>query len=583
MKQKRATKNKPGKLMKCPTGITGLDQITNGGIPRGRPTLVTGAAGCGKTVLGMEYLIRGILEYNEPAVFVSFEERTQELVQNFKSIGFDLQALQDSEKLIIEHIRIDPSEIVETGEFDLEGLFLQLNGAIDSIGARRLVLDTLEVLFVGFENEGILRSELQRLFEWIKEKGVTAVITAERGKEGSLTRHGIEEYVSDCVIVLDNRMHDQISTRRMRILKYRGSSHGSNEYPFLIDEDGISVLPVTSIGLDYPTSTERLSSGIEGLDAMLEGKGYYKGASILISGTAGTGKSSIAAHFAGGQCRQGRRTLYVAMEESYQQILRNMRSIGLELQPWVDNGKLLFYNARPTVFGLEMHLAMLHKLIGHHRPKAIIVDPISSFLTGGVDADIKSMLTRLIDFCKSQQITTLFTDLTTAAAINTEATQEGVSSLMDTWLLLRDVELNGERNRLIYILKSRGMAHSNQVREFRITPEGIVLSEVYIGPGQVLTGSARVQQEAQDRMDALMRQQEMKVRQRELEGKRKSIEAQVSALQAQALALHDQEEMLRSEQQAREQVEQKAEATLTESRLSKVVSSSNRKRSNKGI
>ncbi len=568
----------PNTLLKCPTDIAGLDQITNGGIPRGRPTLVTGAAGCGKTVLGMEFLIRGILNDHEPAVFVSFEERTQELVENFKSLGFDLQALQDSGKLIIDHIRINPSEIIETGEFDLEGLFLQLNNSLDSIGAKRLVLDTLEVLFVGFESEGILRSELQRLFEWIKEKGITAIITAERGKESSLTRHGIEEYVSDCVIVLDNRMHDQISTRRLRILKYRGSSHGSNEYPFLIDEDGISVLPVTSIGLDYPASTERLSTGIEGLDAMLEGKGFYKGSSVLISGTAGTGKSSMAGYFAGGLCRHGRKVLYVAMEESYLQIMRNMRSIGLDLQPWVDQGKLLFYNARPTVFGLEMHLAVLHRKIGNRKPRAVIVDPISGFLNGGVEADIKSMLTRLIDFCKSQQITTLFTDLTTATSINAETTQEGVSSLMDTWLLLRDAELNGERNRLIYVLKSRGMGHSNQVREFRITPKGIVLSEVYIGPGQVLTGSARVQQEARDRMEALMRQQQMKIRQRELEGQRKSIEARISVLQAQALTLQDQEQILRTEQQAREQAVQKAEATLTESRLSKVVAPSHRKR-----
>jgi len=571
-----------GRLLKCPTGIAGLDQITDGGIPRGRPTLVTGAAGCGKTVLGMEFLIRGILEYNEPALFVSFEERTLELVQNFRSIGFDLQDLQNREKLIIDHIRIDPSEIVETGEFDLEGLFLRLNSSVDSIGARRMVLDTLEMLFVGFQNEFILRSELQRLFLWIKEKGITAIVTAERGKEGSLTRHGIEEYVSDCVIVLDNRMHDQISTRRMRILKYRGSSHGSNEYPFLIDEDGISVLPVTSVGLDYPTSTERLSSGIAGLDAMLEGKGYYKGSSILISGTAGTGKSSLAGYFVGGLCSSGQKTLYVAMEESYPQIMRNMRSIGLDLQPCVDQGRLVFYNARPTVFGLEMHLAVLHKLINHHKPKAVVIDPISSFLSGDVGADIKSMLTRLIDFCKSRQITTVFTDLTTAAGINTEATQEGVSSLMDTWLLLRDVEQNGERNRLLYVLKSRGMAHSNQVREFRITAGGIILSEVYVGPGQVLTGSARVQQEARDRMSALVRAQKMKVRQRELEGRRKSIEAQAAALLAQAAALHDQEQMLRSEEQTREQTEKRAEAILTESRLAKVTPP-NKKRPEKEV
>jgi circadian clock protein KaiC len=562
-------------LAKCPTGIKGLDTITEGGLPRGRPTLVTGAAGCGKTVLSMEFLVRGIRDCDDPAIFVAFEERIPELIENFKSIGFDLPRMVKDEKLILDHIEINRSEIVETGEFDLEGLFIRLGSMVDSIGAKRIVLDTLETLFVGFENEFILRSELQRLFNWIKERQLTAIITAERGKEGSLTRHGIEEYVSDCVIVLDNRMQNQISTRRLRILKYRGSPHGSNEYPFLIDSDGVSVLPVTGVGLNYRTSEERLNTGIEGLDAMLEGKGYYKGSSVLISGTAGTGKSSMAGNFVNAVCARGQKALYVAMEESFDQILRNMRSIGLDLRKWSDNGLLHFYNARPTVFGLEMHLAVLHKLILQHDPAAVVIDPISSFLTGGAQQpEVKSMLTRLIDFCKSRQTTTFFTDLIGAAEVGSEQTQEGISSLMDTWMLLRDIELNGERNRLLYVLKSRGMAHSNQVREFRITSGGIVLSDVYIGPGMVLTGSARVQQEARDKLEALTRRQEMKARQGQLERRRKSLEAQVTALQAEQTALEEEEQLLQSQQQAREQVEQTTQASLTRSRLPSVTNKS---------
>lgn len=570
MKKKTVQKQK-GQFSKCPTGIKGLDEVTEGGLPRGRPTLLTGAAGCGKTVLAMEFIYRGIHEYNEPGVFVAFEERVQELTKNFKSIGFDLEKAVAQEKLVLDHLAINRSEIIETGEYDLEGLFIRLAGIVDSIGAKRIVLDTLEMLFAGFGNEFILRSELQRLFNWLKEKKLTAIITAERGKEGSLTRHGIEEYVSDCVIVLDNRMHDQISTRRLRILKYRGSSHGSNEYPFLIDESGISVLPVTSIGLNYLSSTERVPTGIDSLDAMLEGKGYYKGSSVLISGTAGTGKSSMAGYFVAGLCSRGQKALYVAMEESYDQIIRNLRSIGLNLQQCVDKGSLHFYNARPTLFGLEMHLAMLHKLINQYQPKAVVIDPISSFLTGGAQQpEVKSMLTRLIDFCKSQLITTVFTDLVTAANIGSEHTQEEISSLMDSWMLLRDLEINGERNRLLYVLKSRGMAHSNQVREFRITPGGIVLSDVYIGPGTVLTGSARVQQETRDEFENMTRQQEFRTRQLELEGNRKSLQAQMEALQAQLVTLTERKQMLQSQQDATEQMERLATTTLTQSRMSKL-------------
>lgn len=567
MKQKHLTISK--ELSKCPTGIKGFDEITGGGLPCGRPTLVTGGAGCGKTVMGMEFLVRGILNYNEPAAFIAFEEGTAELYANFKSLGFDLEDMVKQNKLIVDHIEINRAEIITTGEFDLEGLFIRLGGIIDSIGAKRIVLDTLETLFSGFGNEFIVRAELQRLFAWLKQKGVTAIITAERGKEGSLTRHGIEEYVSDCVIVLDNRMQEQISTRRLRVLKYRGSSHGSNEYPFLIGADGISVLPVTSLGLNYATSAQRVPTGIVGLDAMLEGKGYFKGSSVLISGTAGTGKSSIAGAFVSGLCNNGTKCLYVAMEESYDQIARNMRSIGLDLNKCVNKGSLKFHNARPTVFGLEMHLAIMHRMIEQYKPEVVVVDPISSFLTSGMQQDIKSMLTKLIDFCKSRLITTLFTDLTNAANISLEQTQEGISSLIDTWILLRDVELNGERNRLLNVLKSRGMAHSNQVREFRITSEGIVLSDVYIGPGVVLTGSARVQQETRDRIELLTREQEIKSKQRELEGNRKSTQAQIAALEAQLSALGVQEKVLQNQEAARAAAENLAKKRLTASRISK--------------
>lgn len=536
MTDRKLKKREPEGLEKCPTGIRGLDEITNGGLPQGRPTLVCGGAGCGKTVLGMEFLYRGVTEYNEPGIFLAFEEGIPELEENVKSLGWDINGLVRKKKLAIDQIAIERSEIIESGEYDLEGLFIRIEQMIDSVGAKRVVLDTLEALFSSFGNQFIIRAELSRLFRWLKSKGVTVIITAEHGQD-SLTRHGLEEYVSDCVIVMEHRLNQQIATRRMRVMKYRGSQHGTNEYPFLIDEDGISVLPLTSAGLSYDVSTKRISSGIPTLDEMLEGKGYFQGSSILISGTAGTGKTSMSSYFVDKTCRDGMKCLYVALEEAQNQLIRNMGSINLNLQRWVDKGLLQFHAARPTIYGLEMHLAMLHKLINKYNPKVLVIDPVSSFIAAGVDQDVKSMLTRLIDFCKSRQITTVFTDLSSAGSSSLEQTKDGVSSLMDSWLLLRDIELNGERNRLVYVLKSRGMAHSNQVREFRMSGKGIELVEVYIGPGTVLTGSARVQQEARDAEEAVSLKQKAARTQQELEGKRKTTQAHLAALQAELAVL----------------------------------------------
>ncbi|MGN6638613.1 MAG: circadian clock protein KaiC, partial [Mucilaginibacter sp.] len=467
-------------LEKTPSGISGLDEITGGGLPKGRPTLVCGAAGCGKTLMSIEFIVKGALEYNEPGVFMAFEESSEELATNVASLGFDLKQLQKENKIRIDHVQIERSQIEETGAYDLEGLFIRLNYAIDSIGAKRVVLDTIENLFSGLTNMAILRAELRRLFHWLKEKGVTAIITAESGG-GQLTRHGLEEYVSDCVIMLDHRIIDQVSTRRLRIVKYRGSVHGTNEYPFLIDEQGLSVLPITSLSLDKQASTDRISSGIDALDQMLGGKGYYKGSSILVSGTAGTGKTSIAAYFANKTCNDGKRALYLAFEESPRQIIRNMRSIGMDLEKHVNKGTLKFHASRPTLYGLEMHLVTIHKIAKEFRPDVIVLDPISNLITVGVLADVKAMLIRLIDFLQNEGITVMFT----ALALNTvvgDQTDEGVSSLVDTWLLVRDIESNGERNRGLYVIKSRGMKHSNQVREFVITDSGLDLVDVYLGP-----------------------------------------------------------------------------------------------------
>jgi circadian clock protein KaiC len=529
-----AAKNKKTKerseLPKCPTGIIGLDEITGGGLPRGRPTLVCGSAGCGKSLMGMEFLVRGITEFNEPGVLMSFEEPVRDVSQNVRSLGFNLEDLVAKKKLVLDHVRVERSEIEETGEYDLEGLFIRLNYAIDSIGAKRVVLDTLETLFGGLSNQAILRAELRRLFEWLKEKGVTAVITGEKG-DATLTRQGLEEYVSDCVIFLDHRIVDQVSTRRLRVVKYRGSVHGTNEYPFLIDEDGITVLPITSVGLDHQVSSDRIPTGVPELDQMLGGPGYFRGSSVLVSGTAGTGKSTLCAHFADATCQRGEKCLYFAFEESPSQIIRNMRGIGINLQRWVDQGLLRFYATRPSLQGLETHLAQIHKHIKDFGPDAVVIDPISNLVNVGNTMEVNSMLLRLVDFLKMNQITAFFTNLTSGGAV-LEGTELGMSSLMDTWLLLRDIELNGERNRGIYVLKSRGMAHSNQIREFTITPQGVKLVEVYLGSEGVLTGSARRAQEAKEKALTLSQQQDLDRKQRALERKRRAMEAQIAAIQA---------------------------------------------------
>lgn len=483
-------------LPKSPTGINGLDEITGGGLPKGRPTLICGEAGSGKTLFSIEFIVKGATKFNEPGVFVAFEEKSEELAMNVASLGFDLNKLIDQKKIRIDHVHIDKSEIEETGEYDLEGLFIRLEHAIDSIGAKRVVLDTIENLFLGLSNEGILRAEIRRLFVWLKNKGVTAVITGERG-EGKLTRQGLEEYVSDCVILLDHRTHNQISTRRLRVVKYRGSVHGTNEYPFLIDEDGISVLPVTSLSLSHKVSSQRMSSGIPTLDDMLGGRGFFRGSSVLVSGTAGTGKTSIAASFADAVCMRKERCLFFAFEESPQQIIRNMRSIGISLQKHIDNGLLQFHASRPTLYGLEMHLVMFYKLIKEFKPKAVVLDPITNLVTVGEVSDVKSILIRLIDFLQKEQITVMFTALTFYYE-SAGQPDEGVSSLVDAWLQVRDVEFNGERNRCIYVMKSRGMKNSNKVREFIISDKGVKLVDIVIGPNGVLTGSAR---EAYSRMN----------------------------------------------------------------------------------
>jgi circadian clock protein KaiC len=518
-------------LQKELTGIPGFDEITRGGLPAGRPTLVCGSAGAGKTLFAMEFLVRGARLYNEPGVFMSFEESNEELTTNVASLGFDLNQLIAEKKLILDYVFIERSEIEETGEYDLEALFLRLGHAVDSISAKRVVLDTLEALFSALPTEAIVRAELRRLFRWLKEKGVTAVITGERG-EGTLTRYGLEEYVADCVILLDHRVQNQISTRRMRIIKYRGTSHGTNEYPFFIDEKGFSVLPITSLELTHKAPTEYVSTGINRLDNMLNGRGFFKGSSILVSGTAGTGKSTLAAHFVEAACARGERALFFAFEESQEQIVRNMRSIGIDLEKFVKKGLLRFQNARPSAWGLEVHLAMIHKAIDDFNPSVVVVDPITNFLAVGDQIDTKAMLTRLIDLLKIKQITGMFTSLTSSQT-EIEDSEVDVSSLMDAWLLVKTIESNGERNRGLYILKARGIAHSNQIREFLLTDHGIELIDAYVGAEGVLMGSARSSQQARERAAEIERQQMSARKQRELQRKQELYEAQLQALKGQ--------------------------------------------------
>ena len=519
-------------LPKARTGIEGLDAITEGGLPRGRPTLLCGGAGCGKTLIAMEFLVRGAVEFGEPGVFVAFEETPQELEKNFASLGADLKSLVAQKKLAFDFIRIERSEIEEAGEYDLEGLFIRLGRAIDRIGAKRVVLDTIETLFSGFSDTAVLRGELRRLFGWLKARGVTAIITGEAGEKG-LTRYGLEEYVADCVIVLDHRVEGQMATRRLRIVKYRGTTHGTSEYPFLIDETGISIFPITSMGLKHQAGTGRVSSGVHRLDAMMEGKGYYRGSSVLVSGTPGSGKTSLAAHFAEAAVARGEKCLWFAFEESASQIMRNARSIGIDLEPAVRRGTLRIHAASPTIFGLEMHLVTIHKMANQFKPRVVIIDPITNFVSLGPEKEVKAMLVRLIDFFKMRQITALFTSLTLGGG--SEFTDLAVSSLVDTWLVLRDMEIGAERNRLLHLLKSRGMAHSNQVREFLLTDHGVSLRDVYVGPsGVLLTGSARNALEAREKALALVHKQEGDGRKRAQASKRQALEARIAVLRAES-------------------------------------------------
>jgi circadian clock protein KaiC len=514
-------------LTKAPTGIVGLDEVTGGGLPQGRPTLICGPAGCGKTLLAIEFLVRGITQYNEPGVFLAFEESADDLIANVASMGFDLTQFEADGQLVIDQVNVVRGEIEDAGDWNLDGLFLRLGAAIDAVGAKRVVIDTIETLFGAFSNTAVLRSELHRLFSWLKGRGVTSVVTGERG-DGTLTRYGIEEYVSDCVIVLDHRVTEQTSTRRLRILKYRGSLHGTNEYPFLIGASGVSVLPITSLGLQHGVSNERVSTGVARLDAMLGGGGFYKGSTVLVSGTAGTGKSTLAAQFCDATCSRGERAMYFAFEESEAEIIRNMSSVGINLQQWVDAGLLQFHCFRPSLLGLEDHLFAMHKFVGEFDPAVVVKDPVSDLLRAGTGADVSAMLTRQVDFLKAMGVTTLFVSLHSDNELS--RVDQQLASLVDTWLLVKSTEGNGEHNRVLYVRKSRGMAHSNQIREFLLTSHGIELADVYVGPDGVLTGSARQAQQAKERSEGTARLDDLEQRKASLERRRESVEAQAAAL-----------------------------------------------------
>jgi len=551
-------------IRKSPTGIRGLDEISGGGLPKGRTTIVCGGPGCGKTMLGIEFLVRGALEYNEPGVLMAFEETPQDIAQNVASLGFDIQDLSDKKKLFLDYVAVEPSEIQETGEYDLEGLFIRLGNAVETVGAKRVMFDTIESLFSSFSNPAILRSEFRRLFRWLKDRDLTAVVTAEKG-ENTLTRYGLEEYVSDCVISLDHRVKDQISARRLRIVKYRGTKHGADEYPFLIDEQGMSILPLSSLQLRHEVSDERVSSGIPDLDQMLEGQGYYRGSSILFSGTAGSGKTALAASFADATCRRGERCLFIAFEESPNQITRNMKSVGVDLEPWVKQGFLFQESWRPTQFGLEMHLLRIHRLVEKIQPTVVVIDPITNLITGTAQREVQSMLMRLMDFLKGKLITSVFVSLTKGGA-SLEKTEVGISSLADTWIMLRDIELNGERNRCLYVLKSRGMAHSNQLREFTMSEQGLKLVPAYIGTGGVMTGSSRLAQEAKERAAALAEEQENQRRQEEMNLRRLNLQAQIAALQAELAAAEKQAGVVLEGEEIREQQMKQVRDEMAKSR-----------------
>lgn len=534
-------------LNKVATGISGFDEITLGGLPEGRPSLVCGAAGCGKTLFGMTFLVKGATEDGEPGVFMSFEERPKDLVDNVESLGYDLQALIAQKLITIDHVYLDRSEIEETGEYDLEGLFVRLGYAIDSIGAKRVVLDTIEALFSSFKDSSVLRAELRRLFYWLKERGVTTIVTGERG-EGQLTRYGIEEYVSDCVVLLDNRVVDQITTRRLRVIKYRGSSHGTNEYPFFIDEHGITVLPITAAGLNHEAPSETVQTGISGVDQMLHRGGYFRGSSVLVSGLAGTGKTTFAASFVNACCLRGERCLFFSFEESQSQLTRNLSSVGLDLSTFIDSGLLRIESARPSLYGLEVHLARMYREILEFEPQAVVIDPISAFR--GPESEVHATLLRLVDLLKQRSITAIFTSLSDAKS-RSDGLDREVSSLMDTWVSLSSVEADGEYNRLLYVLKSRGMGHSNQVREYHIDEHGISLVRPYVGPHGVLTGSARLNQEARELREAEQRKQLLEQRKREKEKHRAQLERKIAEMRA-ALEVEEEDEALLVDDETRQ-------------------------------
>lgn len=519
-------------IAKSRTGIEGFDDLTLGGLPSGRPSLVCGSAGCGKTLFASTFLINGARHFGEAGVFVTFEERPVDIVDNVQSLGFDLQGLIDQERILIEHIAIDPTEVAEVGDYDLEALFLRLEFAVDQIGAKRIVLDTIESLFSAFQNPAVLRAEIRRLFDWLKQKGLTAAITGERG-DGTLTRQGLEEYVSDCVILLDHRVESQISTRRLRIVKYRGTAHGTNEYPFLIDEDGFGVLPVSSLGLNHKVFEDRISTGVIDLDDMMSGGGFYRGSSVLITGVAGSGKSSLSGMMADAACRRGERALYLSFEESEAQTVRNMKSIGTDLGRWIEAGQLRYIAARPTFYSLEMHLAVMLREIARFKPSLVVLDPISAFIGSGEIGEVQSMLLRIVDYLKSHGITGVFTHIAHAQDAETDA---GLSSLMDAWVLLLNRESNGEFNRELYLLKARGIAHSNQVREYVMSDHGIQLLEPYLGEGGALTGSARRAEEARVRRAEADRRNDVARMQDQIVHRRRRAQAQIEALQAELAA-----------------------------------------------
>ena len=518
------------KLEKAPTGIKGFDEITEGGLPKNRPTIICGNTGCGKTVMSMEFLVKGTVQYNEPGVFMSFEETNSDLAANMESIHFDIGSLVKKKKLYIEYLEIDKTQIIEAGRYDLEGLFARLQNAINIIGAKRVVLDSLDALFSGLDHK-VLREEIKRLFNWLKEKKVTALITSEIDN-GFISEDGQEQYVADCVIRLDNRVSNQTATRRLRIVKMRGSSHGNNEYPFIIDINGMSVLPLISQLENQNLSTKRITSGIIDLDEMLDGKGFFEGSSILVSGSAGTGKTSIAVSLINATCKKKIRALYCAFEESSSQLTRNMLSIGLNIAPYIKSGILRFYSSRPTLQNLELHLISIQKIIEEFKPEIIVLDPVTNLMSEGINSEIRQMLAHFVDFLKGQNITTLFTAAITLETIKSNPSDEGISAMMDTWILVRDIEKNGERNRGIYVLKSRGMTHSTQVREFIITNNGIQLLPIYITPDGVLTGSAKLEDTLKELGKNRARENKNKIEKSEVERKRKIMEANIGVLKA---------------------------------------------------